>query len=126
MDVDEFLRANLENKIHSEKHLTKLFTVQGAHFGYVTRKVEKLLQLFPDVFIFQRNSIIISGDCFKSRTEAALKFTTKLKTNWQTYSREAELENLKVGWRDELFSVYSIGDDPMNHSEVLFNMERAL
>ena len=128
MSLDNFLRDGLAKRIFAKNEVIFLSTVDGTRFGLIPFKLVPLLELFPEVFIVKKDQKIIQivGDNFASRSAAAFAFSTKLKENFEEIAKTCNLQNLKIGWRDEKFGVYPIGADPRSPEKALFKIERAL
>jgi hypothetical protein len=126
--LDNFLRNGLAKRIFSENEVIFLSTIDGIRFGLIPFKLVPLLERFPKIFIVKKdqNLIEIVGDNFDSRSAAAFAFSAKLKENFEEIAKSCNLQNLKIGWRDEEFGVYPIGADPRTPEKALFKIERAL
>ncbi len=126
MSLDNFLRSGLAKRIFTESEVTYLSTTDGTRFGVIPFKIIPLLEYFADVFIVKEDSIQIVGTDFTERSAAALAFSSRLKEKFDDIAKGCNLENLKIGWRNEKFGVYPIGSDPRSPEKALFTIERAL
>jgi len=128
MSLDNFLRNGLAKRIFAENEVLYLSTIDGTRFGLIPFKLVPLLERFPKIFIVKKdqNLIEIVGDNFDSRSATAFAFSARLKENFEEIAKSCNLQNLKIGWRDEEFGVYPIGADPRSPKKALFKIERAL
>lgn len=125
-EILSFLRNKLNHRVFSRDQVLNLHIESGEQIGYITPPCLKILQKFPDYFQIKPDIVVLHGKCFNSRTVNMANFAEIFLSKWDVLSKNLGFSTRSLGWRNELYTAYKLGENPANFTEKIFELERSL